>query len=233
MISASRTPAGVGAGASVLFRAVPNLLLIAGVIVFFTLGPDWSTGLGVRDEQVRDLMPTLAALLSITLALGGFAMKQYSGYQGRRLKFMKDVTETLFFKNIATNLSVLHSLVDAAEEEESKEMILLYYHLLKAAQPLTPAELDKRLEEWLATTAKARVNFDLEHTLQNMQALQGEVRFLPGEAPQWKPLLSLDATGRCHVLPLLQAKQLLDWQWDHAFEYHTRQETSASVVAPA
>ena len=38
---------------------------------------------------------------------------------------------------------------DAAEEEETKEIILVYYHLLTSPDPLTPAQLDDRIERWM------------------------------------------------------------------------------------
>lgn len=210
----------LGAGVSVLLKALPNLLLIAGVILFFTLGPSFAARTGVSREQVTNIMPTLTALLSLSVALGWFAFKQYNGYQNRRLQFMKHVTETLFFKNMASNASVLHVLVDAAEEEETKEVILLYYHLLVAGVPLTLEELNGRVERWLMRTFQVGLDFDIEHTLQEIAAT------IPprqnGAQPSSSPLPALvrEEAGHYTALSLAEAKAALDRAWDGAFPYH-------------
>ena len=98
-------------------------------------------------------MPILVATLSLGMALGGFAFKQYSNYKSKRIKFQKDVTETLFFKNLGNNDSVFQTFIDLAEEEECKEIILVYYHLLTSENSLKPEELDARIEAWMQKKA--------------------------------------------------------------------------------
>ena len=148
----------VGAGVSLVIKTLPNLVLIAGILLFFLLGPAFAQRMGVGQAQVYSLMPVLLALYSVGLALSSFAFKQYTGYKNKHLKFQKDVTDTLFFKNLATNASVLHSLVDATEEEESKEAILVYYHLLTHGSALTPAALDALIETWMARKLGCKVD---------------------------------------------------------------------------
>jgi hypothetical protein len=224
----------LGAGVSVLVKALPNLLLIAGVILFYTLGPEFAARAGVGRDQITNMMPMLAALLSVVVALGGFAFKQYSGYQNRRLQFVKNVTETLFFKNLATNASVLHALVDAAEEEETKEIILVYYHLLVNDGPLSLPQLNDCVERWVSRTFHLQVDLDIANTLRDMQTLP-TLTHTEATSPESRPegtregapaLVAMDGTGCYRALPLSQAKAALDCAWDQAFPYHTPARTA-------
>jgi hypothetical protein len=210
----------LGAGIMVLIKALPNLLLVLALILFLTLGPDWLAQIGVREEQIKDFTPVLFAFGSVAVALGGFAFKQYSGYQTRRMKFMKDVTDTLFFKSIATNSSVFHTVIDLAEEEEAKEVILVYYHLLTSCVGCDPVELDTAIERWLATKGAPAVNFDMTVVMEHMQAVRATMCTNGDGAPRETALLEIEANGDCRVLSLLDAKRLLDKLWDEAFDYN-------------
>jgi len=199
----------IAAGIAMLLKILPNMLLIAGVLLFFILGPQFAQQLGFSEQEVRDIMPVLTAFVTLSAALGGFAMKQYSGYKNKRLQFMKHVTDTLFFRNLSNNASVLHTLIDAAEEEETKEIILVTYHLLTSDRPLTATELDEHIETWMHTHLGTVIDFDIDQTLQQLEALRTDD----------VPLLQRDAKGHCHLLPLEQAKIVLDQLWDDAFQY--------------
>lgn len=209
----------LGAGVMVLMKALPNLLLVVALILFLTMGPAWITSIGVHEEQIKDFTPVLFAFFSVAAALGGFAFKQYSGYQTRRMKFMKDVTDTLFFKNLATNSSVFHTVIDSAEEEEAKEVILVYYHLLTTDVGCDPAELDAAIEAWLAEKGAPAVDFDMTTVLRNMQAVHATLATRASTQPRDTALLEIDDDGDCRVLCLLDAKRLLDKLWDEAFDY--------------
>lgn len=210
----------LGAGISVIYKVSSSLILILGLLLLLTLGPSSVQWIGVHEEEIQDFMPILFAFFSLTVALGGFAVKQYFGYQTRRMKYMKDVMDTLFFKNMANNASVFYTVVDAAEEEECKEIMLVYYHLLTQPQELTAAALDATIEGWLAqketAAVKQRVNFDIERTLQRMS----EIRTVLCERDEHETALAhIDERGYCRVLSLLDAKRLLDTLWDNAFRY--------------
>ena len=210
----------LGAGVMVLMKALPNLLLVLALILFLTMGPSWVGQIGVHEDQIKDFTPVLFAFFSVAAALGGFAFKQYSGYQTRRMKFMKDVTDTLFFKNLATNSSVFHTVIDSAEEEEAKEVILVYYHLLTTDVGCDPAELDAAIERWLAEKGAPAVDFDMAMVLQNMQAVHATLATKASSQPRETALLEIDDDGDCRVLCLLDAKRLLDQLWDEAFDYN-------------
>ena len=210
----------LGAGISVIYKVSSSLVLILALLLLLTMGPASVQWVGVHEEEIKDFMPILFAFFSLSVALGGFAVKQYFGYQTRRMKYMKDVMDTLFFKNMANNTSVFHTVVDAAEEEECKEIILVYYHLLTQSgtqsSELTPAALDATIEGWLAQQAAPAVNFDIERTLQRMS----EVRVCLHDGEEQETALGqIDERGYCRVLALPDAKRLLDKIWDNAFQY--------------
>jgi hypothetical protein len=209
----------IGAAIAVIARALPQMLLIAGAILFFLDPPGFLEQFKARERDVQDLMPVLAALLSLLVVFGGFAFKQYTAYQTKQIKFQKNVTDTLFFRNIASNLGVFYSLIDAAEEEECKEIILVYYHLLTQPEPLTDRELDQQIEQWMQDKFGTIIDFDIQGPLQNLQQLRGELKTETGKAIANVPLLTRDPQGRCHILPLHQAKTVVDSVWDGVFQY--------------
>ncbi len=208
----------VGAAVPLVLKVLPSLGLLVAAVMLVTMGPEITAKFGFKTDGSSSIYPLLVAVLSIGAALGGFAGRQYSKYKNKRLKFLKKVTDTLFFKNLVTNAGVLYSLTDAAEEELCKEAILVYYHLLTASEPLDRAKLDQKIEAWMHDYCGTRINFDIDKTLQNLTELHAE---LPGEAKGLKKtaLLTRQADGRLQVLPLAEAQQLIDYIWDHAFAY--------------
>lgn len=210
----------LGGGIMVLMKAVNNLALVLALILFLTLGPSWLSLINVREDQLKDFTPILFAFGSVAVALGGFAFKQYSGYQTRRMKFMKDVTDTLFFKSIASNSSVFHTVIDLAEEEEAKEVILVYYHLLTSCVGCDPVALDQTIETWLAKKGAPAVDFDMEMVMEHMQAVKTTMSATDDGTVRERSLLEIEENGDCRVLSLLDAKRLLDKLWDEAFDYN-------------
>jgi hypothetical protein len=163
-----------------------------------------------------DIVPSTVAFLTILIAFVGFAMHHYKHYKATTIQFQKDVTDTLFFKNLANNAGVFQMLVDIAEEEECKEIILVYYHLLISPVPLTPEELDVRIETWLLEKTGTSIDFDIHSPLKTLQSIRG----LAKSSSVDQSLLSYDDQGRCKVLPLKDAKIVLDYVWDSVFRYN-------------
>lgn len=207
----------LGAGISMLIKIVPNMLLLLGVISFLLFGPAFSEQLGVTESQIHDASPVLFAFTSVLLALGGFAYKQYDSYKNKRILFMKNVTETLFFRNLANNSSVFHSIVDVAEEEECKEAILIYYHLLIHNRSLSQAQLSQSIQEWLARCCNVQSEFDTRKVFARLQQIAAEI-IPPGAVqPRTVSLLRLDSNQLCHIPPLIEAKMVIDKLWDSAY----------------
>lgn len=219
----------IGAAVPLAIRVLPSLLLVVGAIIILFLGLEAGTQLAsdlqipVTSEEAQNLFPILVATLSIGMTLGGFAFKQYSSYKNKRLKFLKQVADTLFFKNLVSNAGVLYTLVDSANEERCKEMMLVYYHLLTAEQPLTKAEVDDRIEEWMEQQLDTKIDFDIRKTLDNLAKLQAPLAETYGatNGQTTVSLVNLDDTQRYQALPLHDAKAVIDYVWDNVFQYTT------------
>lgn len=210
----------VGAGIPLILKVIPQLFLIVGVILFVFF-PHSGLVKFISEDQVRNIMPILVALLSLIVGLGGFAFRQYNNYKNKKIKFQKDITDTLFFRNLANNASVFGSLIDDAEEEECKEIILLYYHLITSKTPLNPEQLDDRIEAWMEEKFGTKIDFDINGPLRNLEAIRGKI-VKEGEAEASTPeipLLTYDNQGFCQVPSLDDAKTIVDYVWDNAFLY--------------
>jgi hypothetical protein len=211
----------IGAAIPLVLKTLPQLILIAGVILYLTLGHQPIEKLEVKEEEVRNITTLLITLLSLVITLGGFAFKQYLNYKNKQMRFQKSVTETLFYRNIASSQGVFQYLIDAAEEEECKEIILVYYHLLTSNIPLTAEELDDRIEDWLETKFGTTIDFNIQHTLQNLATIQGEIKQQQSHIYSMKKisLLKRDRNNFYSVISLDEAKQVIDYVWDNAFHY--------------
>ncbi len=212
----------IGGAIPLILKALPNLLLLVAAILLAVNAEPLVEQLEVEPYKVRNIMPVLVATLSLGMALGGFAFKQYSNYKTKKLKFQKDVTETLFFKNLGNNDSVFQMFIDLAEEEECKEIILVYYHLLTSNNPLTPQELDARIETWMEKKLGTKINFDIDGPLNNLANICGKLTTnnLADENSSEIPLLSYDNSGNCKVVPLNDGKKIIDYVWDNTFSYN-------------
>ncbi|MGB7441663.1 MAG: TMEM143 family protein [Coleofasciculaceae cyanobacterium] len=212
----------IGAAIPLTLKILPQLLLIIAAILFFTVGPSVLETVNASEEEVRNIMPVLVATLSLLVTLGGFAFKQYSSYKSKQIKFQKKVTETLFFKNMANNAGVFQSLIDIAEEEECKEIILVYYHLLTSSVPLAAEQLDDQIEEWMDNKFGHKIDFDIQGPINNLKEIRGKVTEEATNNNQTQgeiSLLDYDDRGHCQVLPLDEAKRVIDYVWDNAFLY--------------
>ena len=196
--------------------------MILGVLIYFTLGSQPIDGLQVQEEEIRNVTPILIAALSLIVTLGGFAFKQYTSYKNKQVKFQKNVTETLFYRNIANNSGVFKYLIDVAEEEECKEIILAYYHLLISPTHLTPSQLDDRIETWMSEKFGTVINYDIDNPIRNLAEIEAKIKHGEGTtyAVKQVALLKRDRDDRCRVLPLSEAKQVMDSLWDNLFNYY-------------
>ena len=209
----------VGAGISLVVRILPQLLLIIGVFFYVILGEIPNSVIPVEEEEVRNVTPLLVTTFSLLATLGGFAFKQYTSYKNKQIKFQKNITETLFFRNMANNVGVFQYLIDAAEEEECKEIILVYYHLLISKTPLTSEQLDDRIENWMLEKTNKTIDFDIDNTIQCLESIRGEINLDSDNSEVVSTLLQKDEHNYLQVLPLEQALKVIDYVWDNAFKY--------------
>lgn len=198
----------IGGAVGVLFKTIPQIVILAGVILFLVGGHSWSRRLGVTEETMDAGMPILTALMGVVIALGGLAFKQWTSYRKKRVEFLKEVSEQLFFRNLATNRSVFHRIIDSAEEEETKEMILVLYHLMTwEGEAPDRMELDQRIEAWMKAEFETTVDFDIDGPLATLARVRGT---LPDG--RVASMVETDEDGRLHALSLEEAGVLLGAQ---------------------
>ncbi|MEE8305629.1 MAG: DUF3754 domain-containing protein [Gammaproteobacteria bacterium] len=165
-------PAGLGL-APLTLKVLPSLVLLLAAAAAMLAGPEAVRFFGVSVDQNLQLYPALAAASTLALLLGAFAMRQYSSFKHRRLRFLKRVTDTLFFKHLATNSAALSALADIAEQELIKELLLIFCILQASSTPLSRQELDARVESWVKQNLHLAVDFEVDKTLGNVAHLEG------------------------------------------------------------
>ncbi|HTE05333.1 MAG TPA: TMEM143 family protein [Planctomycetota bacterium] len=203
--------------------------LSASLLFLFALGAFW---LGFRKERVEVSTEHLVALGLGFFALAVHFFKSFTNYKNRRIKFMKALSESLYFRNLDNNAGVFHRLVDEAEEEETKEAVLAYCFLLLAQREgapagfapdahapgvggtrdarevrgagLTEAELDARVEAWFAERHGVQLDFEVDDALAKLVRLG---------------LVTAGAGGRLRCVEIAEAQRLLDERWDNYFTY--------------
>lgn len=187
-------PAAAGGITVLVTKLGASLLLIASVISFW---------LGFREEEVVIKQEHLITLGIGLGSLGAFLFKQFTKFQNRKIKFMKTMAESLYFKNLDNNEGVFHHLVDSAEQEECKEAILAYYFLLREGKAMTADALDKSIEAWFKQNHQCNLNFEVKDALEKLTRLE---------------LAALNK-GEYTALELNAAKKSLDLRWDNYFNF--------------
>ncbi len=84
----------LGAAIPLILKVLPSLGLLVAAILLVTMGPEITERFGYQSSGSKNLYAVLVAVLSIGVALGGFAGHQYTKYKSKRLMFLKKVTET-------------------------------------------------------------------------------------------------------------------------------------------
>jgi hypothetical protein len=173
----------------------------ASLVLLFALFAFWG---GFRSEAVE-----MSQQHWITFAIGmgvfgGFIFKEWSKFKNRKIKFMKALSDNLYFKNLDNNAGVFHTLIDAAEEEDIKEALLAYTFLLKSKNGLTAQQLDDEIELWFKTKYQCSLDFEINDALEKLIRM----RLVTSENKVYT-VLSLD-----------QAKVVLDEHWDNLFQYN-------------
>lgn len=175
--------------------------LVAALLPVLLLLAFW---FGLRREPVELNQGQLLALGAGLAALGGFLVRQFGKFKNRKIKFMKSLSENLYFRNLDNDAGVFNHLLDAAEEEEVKEAVLAYHFLRRAEGPLTAAELDRRIEAWFAQRWDAEFDFEVADGVGKLRRLH----------------LVDDTDGRLAAVPLEEATRRLDETWDNLFRYN-------------
>jgi hypothetical protein len=127
--------------------------------------------LGIAAAVEHDELKRAFAAMSGLAALIGFAMRQWLRYQRQSLKYQKELTDNIYFRNVNNNAGIFDYMIGTAEDQECKEAFLAYYSLRTAQTALTKAELERRIESWLKETFAVDVAFDVEDALGKLSRL--------------------------------------------------------------
>ena len=191
----------IGSSALIGGAVVLVTKLGASLLLLFALFAFWG---GFRDEAV-----TMTQQHFITLAIGmgvfgSFIFKEWSKFKNRKIKFMKALSDNLYFKNLDNNAGVFHTLIDAAEEEDTKEALLAYTFLLKSEKGLSAQMLDEQIETWFKTKYKCELDFEISDALEKLTRMR-----LVTRTNYVYSAINLD-----------HAKTILDERWDNLFQYN-------------
>ena len=200
-------------GVPAIAGGVPILLNLGSTITVLFLVVGFYLGISgaVEESQLKTALGAVSGLV----ALGGFIMTQWAKYQRQSLKYQKELTDNVYYRNINNNAGIFDYIIGAAEEQECKEAFLAYYFLSTAASPPTQADLDRRIEQWLKDTFAVDLDFEVDDALAKLERLG---------------LLQHDGE-RLSVRPPQEALSRLDYAWDNYFQYNAGAPQAASATA--
>jgi hypothetical protein len=185
----------IGGGVVLVTKLGASILLLLALFAF------WG---GFRDEAVEMTQQHFLTFAVGMGVFGSFVFKEWSKFKNRKIKFMKALSDNLYFKNLDNNAGVFHTLIDAGEEEDIKETLLAYTFLLKSPHGLTAHALDEQIEQWFKTKYHCTVDFEISDAIEKLERMQ---------------------LVTCHnaiytAINLEHAKALLDARWDNLFQYN-------------
>ena len=179
---------GIAGGIPILLKLLPAVSVLFVVIAAY-LGISGT----VREDDTKEALAAVSALV----ALGGYLTHQWLKFQRQSLKYQKEVSDNVYFRNINNNAGALDYLVGSAEEQECKEAFLAYYFLATAQAPLTQDALEGQVEDWLKSRFGVEAEFEVTEALAKLERLA---------------LLRRDG-DKLAVLPIEAALKVLDRRW--------------------
>jgi hypothetical protein len=202
-------PAVVSGIAVLVTKLITSLGLLLLLLAFW---------LGLRHDRVELSTTALLSAGAGLIAFGAFVVRQVTKFKNRKILFMKALSENLYFRNLDNDAGVFHHLLDIAEEEEGSEAVLAYHFLRTAPHPSTPAELDRRIEEWFAQRWHEPVDFEIDDGLRKLRQFS---------------LVVEEPDGRLSAVTLADARQRMDDIWDALFDDSTHLVDGSPATIPA
>ena len=191
----------IGSSALVGGAVVLITKLGASLVLLFALFAFWG---GFRDEAVEMTQQHFITFAIGMGVFGSFIFKEWSKFKNRKIKFMKALSDNLYFKNLDNNAGVFHTLIDAAEEEDIKEALLAYTFLLKSKNGLSAHALDEQIETWFKTKYQCELDFEISDALEKLERMH----------------LVTCTNTLYNAINLEHAKAILDERWDNLFQYN-------------
>ncbi|MFK7815939.1 MAG: TMEM143 family protein [Gammaproteobacteria bacterium] len=204
----------LGAAIPMAIKVLPSLGLLVGAVALVVFGLDLGDKFNVEVGDKKAIYPLLVAVLSTSIALGGFAVRQYVKYKSKRLEFLKKVTDVLFFKSLDVSQGTLNAIVDSAEEEQTKEAILVYTLMVNEKKPLSEDEIASKVNLWIKKQFLIDADVNIKRALKQLHDLRAPY-LNEGE----KSVIEKLPDDRYQVSEPAVAKYILDYIWDHAFQY--------------
>jgi hypothetical protein len=195
---------GIG-GIGVILKAGAGL--VAFFLVLYSLIVTNFTGGPPRMPDSTETAQLIGGISSLGI-LAAFLWKQWNNYKNRKIRCMKSLSDSLYFKNLDNNAGVFHHLIYAAESEEAKEAVLAYYFLLVSQNGMTRSALDQTIENWFYEKIGVKINFEINDALAKLRNM--EICHETDGGPAGKPT---------YQVPKLQdALKQMDDTWDHYFK---------------
>ncbi|WP_338363503.1 TMEM143 family protein [uncultured Pseudoalteromonas sp.] len=185
----------IGGAVVLVTKLGASILLLIALLAF------WG---GFRSEAVEMTQQHFITFAIGMGVFGSFIFKEWSKFKNRKIKFMKALSDNLYFKNLDNNAGVFHTLIDAAEEEDIKEALLAYTFLLKSKNGLSVQILDEQIEAWFKTKYKCELDFEISDALEKLEHMH----------------LVTCSNEVYNAISLAQAKTVLDERWDNLFQYN-------------
>jgi hypothetical protein len=154
-------------GVPAIAGGIPILLNLASTVTVLFLVIGFYLGLVAAVEH--DELKRGFAAMSGLAALIGFIMRQWLRYQRASLKYQRELTDNIYFRNVNNNAGIFDYIIGSAEDQECKETFLAYYFLRTASLPLTQAELDRRIEQWLDEAFGVETDFAVADALAKLE----------------------------------------------------------------
>jgi hypothetical protein len=168
-----------------------------------TAGGGTTAGIVSTVAKISTAGALLANPVTHGVALAGLAavvFRQVTSVFNTRTQYMAQLSQNLYFHNLANNHGVLALLAERGEEEDVKEEVLLY--TLLANSSMSRADLGDAktaIEQYLRGEFNVTLSFDVFDALERLLR-DGIVRE--------------EAGGRLVALPPEQAARHIDEQWD-------------------
>ena len=112
----------------------------------------------------------LSALVALG-AFGGVLWRQIKSVLYRKNQYMAQLAQKLYFYNLANNSSALIQCVENANDEQMKETLLVYLFLIHEENPISKAQLDKKIEDFIYTTYKIKINYEINDGLNKLKSM--------------------------------------------------------------
>lgn len=149
-------------------------------------------------------LPLQVLFLPLFLLVGGiYGGKTVLDYAKIRASYVTALAEHLYAITLASNHSVIARLAEMAAEEETKGLLLAYALLRREERPgIGPEALRERVEAFVWDRYRARVAFDTDGALRELDEL----------AISWRA-----EGGARSVLPVDAALRNVDKAWDELY----------------